>query len=374
MIHAILSTLFAAAGLPPAADSFPPAESPQVAKAEPAPDLDKLFRRADGWIGSDGAFSVQLSDSRALWLFSDTWVGTIRDGKRKPEAMVNNTVGVQDGTGADAKVAFAIAKTKDGKPGTLFVPPDGKGWFWLFGGYHAAGKLHVFLPRQEKAGTGGAFGFKGVDVWLGTVSNPADEPTAWKVEYAKVPFADFTGDRKRSFGSAVRRFGDHAYVYGYEEKPGKPFASRKLLTARVPADKLADFDSWRFLAANGEWKADVKDAAAQCESLGTEFSVSYVPGLKKYALVYTENGLSERIVARFAANPEGPWGEPVLLFKCPEMKQKKGVFTYAAKAHPHLAANDNELVVSYATNSFELAPVINDAELYWPRFVRVTLK
>ena len=25
-------------------------------------------------------------------------------------------------------------------------------------------------------------------------------------------------------------------------------------------------------------------------------------------------------------------------------------------------------------NAFELAPVINDAELYWPRFVRVNLK
>jgi hypothetical protein len=64
----------------------------------------------------------------------------------------------------------------------------------------------------------------------------------------------------------------------------------------------------------------------------------------------------------------------VLLFKCPEMKQQKGVFTYAAKAHPHLAGHGNELVISYVVNAFQLAPVINDAELYWPRFVRVSLK
>ena len=55
------------------------------------------------------------------------------------------------------------------------------------------------------------------------------------------------------------------------------------------------------------------------------------------------------------------------------MKKDKKVFSYAAKAHPHLASG-NELVVSYVVNSFELGPVINDATLYWPTFVRVTLK
>ena len=351
-----------------------PPEPPTVVKAEPAPELEAKFRRTEGWIGADGAFSVPLSDKRTLWLFSDTWVGSIRDGKRKPEAMVNNSVGVQEGNGADAKITFAIAKGKDGKPGTLFVPPDGKGWFWLFGGYYSGGKLHVFLPRMEKTGAGGAFGFRGVDLWLGTVKNPLDEPTAWKIQYAKVPFAEFGKERTRSFGSAVLRVGDHAYIYGYEEKRGKPFGSRRLIVARAPADKLADFDSWRFLGDGGEWKRDVKDAVGQINGLGTEFSVSYLPERKQYALVYTERGLSERIVGRFAASPEGPWSEAVLLYRCPEMKQKKGVFTYAGKAHPHLAVRDNELVISYAVNSFELAPVINDAELYWPRFVRVRLK
>ncbi len=99
----------------------------------------------------------------------------------------------------------------------------------------------------------------------------------------------------------------------------------------------------------------------------------HLPGLKRYALVYTENGLGERVIGRFASSPEGPWSEPVLLYVCPEMKTDKKLFTYAAKAHPHLATG-NELVISYVVNAHELGPVINNAELYWPTFVRVRLK
>jgi hypothetical protein len=229
MTHAITAILLAAAGTQsPAADSLP-----TVVTAEPAPDLDKLFRRTEGWIGADGAFSVRVSATRTLWLFSDTWVGTIRDGKRRPETMVNNTVGVQDGNGPDAKITYAIAKGDDGKYKAIFTPPDGKGWFWLFAGHFADGKLHVFLPRMEKTKGTGAFAFKGIDLWLGTVSNPAEEPTTWRVEYKKVPFADLTGEKKRSFGAAVYRDDKHVYVYGTEQSPGKFLPSRKLLVARA---------------------------------------------------------------------------------------------------------------------------------------------
>ncbi len=347
-----------------------PPEPPVVVKAEPDAVLNARFRLKDGWVGGDGAFSVSRSDKRTLWLFSDTWVGTVRDGKRKNVVLVNNTIGVQDGNGPDAKFTFAIQKSTNGKPLPIFTPPDGKGWFWQFAGHFADEKLHVFLPRFEKAGEG-AFGFKAIDTWLGTVEKPDADPLKWKPKYVKVPFATFD-ERKISFGSAVLTVGDHVYVYGYEERQTRFFPRRELLVARVAKDKIADFDQWRFYA-NGEWKPDAKDATKQIDTLAAEFSVSYLPGLKQYAIVYTENGLSDRIVGRFATAPEGPWSDPVWLYTCPEMKKDKKVFTYAGKAHAHLATG-NELVISYATNSFELGPVINNAELYWPTFVRVALK
>lgn len=370
--------ILAAAGLACSAVGFPadepPGRPPAVVKAESLPEWDARFRLSDGWVGGDGAYSVPVSDTRALWFFGDTWVGSVRGGKRVGVAMANNTAAVQDGTGDKATLTFAVRKdAASGKPAAIFAPPDGKGWFWPLGGIHLAGKLHVFLVQVEKTAEPGAFGFRLVGQWLGVVANPGDEPTAWKAEYRQLPFATFGPERHVSFGSAALAAGEFVYVYGYEEKPGKPFRARRMLAARAPAGKLAEFSEWRFFS-NGEWKPGVKDATPLADNVAVEFSVSRVPGLKKYAAVYTENGIGERVVGRFAERPEGPWSEPVVLYRCPEMKRDKKVFTYAAKAHPHLAAGENELVVSYCVNSFELAPVINDATLYWPTFVRVVLK
>src|SRR5262249_2295869 len=68
----------------------------------------------------------------------------------------------------------------------------------------------------------------------------------------------------------------------------------------------------------------------------------------------------------------GPWSAPVLLYRCPEMGKDKGVFSYAAKAHPWAAAG-NELVVSYCVNTWEFARLFRDDKVYRRKFVRVEL-
>ena len=48
---------------------------------EPWPQFDALFAGDQGWTGGDGAYSVELSDGLILWLFGDTWIGKIQDGR-----------------------------------------------------------------------------------------------------------------------------------------------------------------------------------------------------------------------------------------------------------------------------------------------------
>jgi hypothetical protein len=54
------------------------------------------------------------------------------------------------------------------------------------------------------------------------------------------------------------------------------------------------------------------------------------------------------------------------------MSKDKRLFCYAAKAHAS-QATDDALMISYVVNSRDVEQVIDDATLYWPRFVRVSL-
>jgi hypothetical protein len=343
---------------------------PAVVRAEPAPEWGAKFAGREGWVGGDGAYSVPLGPERVLWLFGDTLLGKVTGGGRPGAVMVGNSIAIQSGRGKDAAVRFVAGRGEGGKPAAFFTPADGKGRLWPQAAVRAGGRLFVFLAQIEQTKEPGAFGFKHVAQWLAAVESPGDEPTAWRVKQRKVPFAAFGPGGVRSWGSAVLAEGGYVYVYGYRER-GKGVGRRELTLARVPAEKLDDFAAWRFRTAAG-WGEKAADAAPLAGGLATELSVGRMPGGKGYVAVYTENGLGDRVVGRFAEAPDGPWSEPVLLYRCPEMAKDRGVFCYAAKAHAW-ASEGGELLVSYCTNAWEFSRLFRDETAYRPRFVRVRL-
>ncbi len=335
-------------------------------KAEVFPQYDQLFRPTHGWVGGDGAYSVALTNDLTLWLYSDTWIGEIRDGKRANVTMVNNTVAVQRGFDpATARVEFFYGTTPAGKPTALITPEDGKGWFWIYDGIMTRDGLFLFLMQIEKAKGNSAFGFKTTGAWLGHVSNPLAPPTQWKVTQKKIPGARFGPGEERLFGSAVLKADGFIYIYGAQ--PNWP-VGKAMLLARVPEGKLADFNEWRFYA-KGEWSNSADDASPLCAGLANEYSVSWQPALKQYVAVFTENGISRNIKMRTASVPSGPWSAPVTIYQCPETN--KNTFCYAAKAHPTLAQSPDELIVTYAVNANDFWQVLKDASLYWPQFLKV---
>ena len=251
---------------------------PVVKSAVPAPNLDALFDRADGWNGADGAYSIALSPKQTLWLFSDTWVGKIRSGRRTDATIVNNTVGVQEGAGG--RLTFTIARGPDGKPMALIVPADGRGWFWLQAGVADHGRLSLFLNQVEKTNDKSVFGL---------------------------------------------------YVYGTDERRGKGLPSRQMVIARVPAASVSELASWRYFR-EGVWGEDFRNPSPLVGGVASEYSVT--PLGNRYLAVYTEKGLSPRILGRTADHPWGPWSAPAVLYECPETGRDKKLFCYGAKAHP----------------------------------------
>ncbi|MFI5385664.1 MAG: DUF4185 domain-containing protein [Fimbriimonadales bacterium] len=340
----------------------------EVLSAKPAPEIDALFQRSDGWIGGDGAYSVLLPGGRVAWLFSDTWIGKVRDGKRTDATIVNNTIGIQKSR--LAPLDYAVAGDSAGKPRAQIVPEDGHGWFWQQAAGFANGKLYRFLNQVEKSGDPGVFGFRSVGLWLGVTAGVDGEPAAWHTRQIKLSNTLFEPTRTLVWGSSVLIQGETAYIYGTDEHRGDRGGQRHMVVARVPAAKLEDTAAWEYFDGKA-WSKDFRMAAHLAQFLATEHSVTrFGPG---YLAVYTLDGLSSKIVARYAEQPWGPWSESTTLYTCPEIAANPKAFTYAAKAHESLSRGD-EVVLSYVANSTDFWEVARNARLYWPRFVRVKLR
>lgn len=344
------------------------ADRPRVEKAAAAPEIDALFARENGWIGGDGVYSVPMGSRRILWLFSDTWVGKIREGKRTDATIVNNTIGVQGGS--LEKLTFHIARDGEKKPTALIVPTDGRGWYWLLAAFANKDRLHLFLNQVEKGKNDDALGFRPIGMALATVANPNERPETWRITQIKLPNTIYSTERILTWGTATLQVGDMLYVYGIDERPGQPLPDRQMIVARVPIDSVNDFARWRYFH-DRQWVEQFQNVRPQAGNMAWEYSVT--PLGSRYLMVCTELGLSPRILGRLADNPWGPWSESVVLYECPEMKPGKKLFTYAAKAHPSLS-KDRDIVVSYVVNSFDFWQVARDASLYWPRFVRIKMK
>jgi len=336
-------------------------------RVEPLPHYDAAFERTSGWTGGDGATSTDLGGDRVLWMFGDTFVGRVQNGRRVDSRLINNSAAIQTGREPSAAaLAFVYRTLSGGGPAAFLQPAEGAGWLWPYHGVRTAEGLFLFLLQIEPAEGPAAFGFKLVATWLGKVINPDEPPGRWNVSQQKIPW----GHERRLFGSSVLLQGGTCYIYGTVDDAAGGVMVKHMIVARVPAEKLGDFSAWRFFAG-GDWVAEVDRAGRICENVASEFSVSYQPAAGRYVLVYTEGGLSANIVLRFSPRPEGPWGEPVQVFRCPEVDWDPRVFCYAAKGHPELAAATDELIVTYMANATDFALLESDARLYRPRFLRV---
>src|ERR1035441_6662372 len=265
------------------------------AGAEPAgkaaPEWDALFQPESGWIGADGAYSIPLSGDTMLWLFSDTFVGKVKEGKRLDARMINNSIALQHGTN---QPEFFYGTAADGKPASFINPQSGsqRDYFWLTHGARTGDGLYFFLLRVVTVKPGTPFGFKLVDGWLAHVANPDASPSQWRITQTKVPFTSISAKGSLIFGNAVLREGEFVYIFGGDTRTQAKKASKPngMVIARAPADGLGDFAQWRFLA-DGAWQKDFKRVTPVFPNLGSEFSVSWLPGRKEYAAVYSaENG------------------------------------------------------------------------------------
>ncbi len=336
--------------------------------------MDNFFNYYRGWIGGDAIYSAPLPDGSILWLFGDTLIGTIRDGKRSPDTiMVNNTIAIQKGTDpATARITTYARQDEEGRWQSVFTPPHGDDFFWIYDGILAPDGLYIFLIQIHVTDKDQAFGFHSAGTAVARIDNPQDPPDKWRTTLRKIPFGTFVPGGETFFGSAALIWENHMYIYGITEETGEGYHRKYMITARVPADDPLDYEKWRFYDGN-DWSKDFQNAKRLADDFANEYTVSYNEFLKQFIVVYTRAGNSPDICLRMSPAPWGPWSDPVVLYRCPEEAMGPGLLIYAGKHHPVASSDDDTLIISYVTNLFTLPELLNDARWYWPRFLQVKL-
>ena len=337
-------------------------------------EAERLFHQDPRWLGGDGALSIRLSDNRILWLFGDTFIATSNARVRTESTFVRNTVAIQ--TGKDprtASVAFMWRQKPDGSPASFF-PEHGERFYWPGHGIRLdKGPLVIFLYTIV-ATPGRGLGFVPVGYAIAVIANPDQPLQVWKPR--------IIGAKANAFDAvpAIAVIQANGYVVALAIRQQGTHTGALV---RYPVAALARGDithaEWWAGDARGWVPASMlgKDGPAiVLDDAGGECSVHWDTRTRSFIHVASYGFGATEIGLRTAPALTGPWSSPVVVYRPPESDGPRP-FVYAAKAHPELVGPEpTDLVVTYATNSFEFADLLTvegERTLYWPRFVAVRI-
>ncbi len=349
------------------ADQPPPL---QVADVSPDPAFDSLFvPQQRGFLGADGAASVPLGPDRVLWIFGDTTLGTVKDGKREGP-MVRNSIAIhtlaESGPGA---VTYHWDFT-DRITGDFFHSDSFREtyWYWPGTGLTHRGKTYLFITRVAKGGPGG-FGFKTIGTELFRIPNPQDSPDAWKITHNDLG----VGDDHFNINTACLVEGDYVYLLGYDDGPDDKPMDRAGILARMPVSALESDtpgEAVEYWCEGDEWKKSPDTVAHLYRPGATESSLHYDPVRKRYITVAIKP-FSPDLYLLSAEKLTGPWSEPQKIYHIPNVENSETLHAYAGRAHPELTDDPNELLITYVVNTSDFWGMFGMMDIYYPRFIRV---
>jgi hypothetical protein len=286
---------------------------------------------------------VPLRNGSDAWFLGDTFTGDVVDGHRTSFDMVHNAVGMET---PDGHMHFECPQ------GAEFQPTRSGEWYWPGYGLEVHGEVYMFAKAISNVPGPAGFSFQWDRSDLVEVRNPQAPPQQWQYSTRSVPGTPETG----LYGTAGVRDGSWLYLYGITDGQAR--------VARTRAEKLPalHLSYWTGHA----WSSQAQKARPLFDGGATEMSVCKVPGRSGYYAVYTQDGVGRDIVMRHAEQPEGPWSDAQVVYRCPET----GLFNYAAKAHPELSSKDGELVVTYCCNPPDFNANV-DPSLYRPRAIKL---
>jgi hypothetical protein len=327
-----------------------------------------------GWQGADAAYSIPLSGARDVWIFGDTLYGKKRVVNGHAPRMVHNSLGIStcDANG-NFHLKYVIRRGPQGNAESFFSPQNPDHWYWALDGFVNKGDLWVTLLciRHAAKQSPWAMDFATCGSDLAKLSHLDRDPQQWSVQYYPL-----VPDGVKAYPSASAVVdGNYSYLFGLYES-----GSRPLLATRIPLSGLNDpAKNLEYLTTAGEWKNGFhpQSAKAVMEKGSTELSIRYHPELKKwFAVMFTPDGFSGKILLRTAPRLTGPWTDGQVIYSVPEMQPDKpgydkDTFCYAGKEHPEFESGD--LVFTYVCNTMSVPKLATNLKIYFPQVVRMQM-
>jgi len=324
-----------------------------------------------GWTGADGTYSLPLPDGTNLWMWSDSYIGTVDSTTRLRSNYLftahNSLTVLNQSTGSWTTVGYPPKTT------SYFAPTSKSDWFWVGDGYvtqTTTGTYQIKIMLVEWTGT-----FKMVGHSVATLSWPG---------LSIVSITPVTGlDTTLSWGTKILPVGPYFYIYGLKD-PGTntktPYVAR---TNSI--NNLTNATRWQFWnAVQKKWLAGESNATAMSgvAAVTPEYSVdsiSYNGGI-----FYLMAGMDPQhpifplwnaVTTWYSCTPQGPWSHKTTVYTAPEAGAngcKTGTLVaYNAKAHTEFTDADG-ILMSYNVNANTGSDLVC-ADDYKPRFVRVQI-
>lgn len=312
-----------------------------------------------GWSGGDGAASVRLPDGRLLWLFGDTFTGTVSAAGRRgaDAAIVRNSIVVTDGGCASVTTPGAAA-LQGGRDGSWLWPTAGV--VTSAGAPGTPSTVTVFAQRLRRT-SADPLGFVRVGAAVVRVS----------VGWGGVPVVGTPTDLPASavlWGAALVADGATTWVYGTRAVDQPLVFGRELLLARAPTATLSDTRTWAYRTSSG-WSpspASARPVRSARDGVSTVPSAARVGG--RYVVVTkAQEFLDPEVVELSAPHPWGPWTATHLL----RAESGATVMRYS----PAIVAGPSRdhAVVVVSRTSTSMRQLLDDVELARPTFHDVRL-
>ena len=329
--------------------------------------LKPEFPYADGWLGGDGALSVQLSDTEVLWIFSDTYVSdNPRAKKRKKSSdMVANTIAISTFNNDQIHTQYYWRKSS-GKHHPFFEPDTGSYKFWPVWAFYRNDTVFVVMSKvgaKENPDPDDLFNFRIAGTSLAVITNlDAEDPLHWNIEL--IPYSEFYPDETLAQAGT-----DENYLYVIKNFDRENFLTRISLNSL-----LSPRESIEYRTKDLEWK--MGSTGNDRKIIFTEQangSLEYYPELNHWIYVYGPNFLSNEIRYRFSKQITGPWSDSGVLYVTPEQtinhpSYDMRHFCYLARTHAMFYnGSQRKLLVTYDCNSTEFFHAAGSDFIYIPR-------